>query len=181
MNAALHGITGHDVCCSLLEAGMLLCRRRQSADDMHKQQQTDREPEAGIDAELTQQQQRLIDLLQLRSDELSAENGELRMQITRADRKLPGQLQSKHPISPLQTDYSSKQLPGQLQSGLQQHAPDSGSAMSASLRPFGGSQAGLASHADRYVCSLWVRTQYDSLASTNPQEGLPCVCSLAAT
>ena len=152
MNAVLHCVTGHDICSGASEAQMTFCRRRQAAGDMRHKQQVEQEAEPGLDADLTQQQQRLIDLLQLRSDELSAENGELRMQITRADRKLPGQLHSNYPLSQPQTGYTSNRLPGQLHSSSQQHASDCASPMSADLRPFGISQAGLASQADRYAC-----------------------------
>ena len=42
------------------------------------------------------QQQRMISMLQLCIDELSAQNGKLRLQMARADRQLPRQLQNDY-------------------------------------------------------------------------------------
>ena len=44
-----------------------------------------------MDGAMAQQQQQMImDMLQLRSDELSAQNGKPRTQMARGDRQLPG-------------------------------------------------------------------------------------------
>lgn len=77
---------------------------RHSAKTVQDELQSRGQPEA-VDADLRQQQQRVIDVLQLRSDELSAENGKLRMQMAMADQKL---------IGTLQNGYISEQLPWQL-------------------------------------------------------------------
>ena len=130
------------------------CRRRHSADAAHKNEQSDKSPMDNFaTSQQQQQQQRLIDLLQLRSDELSAENGKLRVQMARADKQLPGQLQSDYPFSHMsglqQNDYTGSHAA----LGMQQHALQPGGASPAGpLRPAGQFQAGHVPYTDRWDC-----------------------------
>lgn len=132
------------------------CRRCHSADAAQKNEQSvchDKSPTDNATSQQQQQQQRLIDLLQLRSDELSAENGKLRVQMARADKQLPGQLQSDYPFShmsgPQQKDYTGSRAA----LGMQQHALQPGGASPAGpLRPAGQFQAGHVPYTDRWDC-----------------------------
>lgn len=134
---------------------MKLCRRRHSADDAQQNEQSVCQDKASMDGATAQQQQqqRLIDLLQLRSDELSAENGKLRVQMARADKQLPGQLQNDYPFSHMsgrqQNDYTGSRAA--LAMHQHQHASQPGGASPAGpLRPAGQCQAGHAPYTDRY-------------------------------
>ena len=79
----------------------MLCRRRHSADDTDFTHVKHRPRHDN--AELANQQQRMIDLLQLRSDELSAENGKLRLEVAAAgSNRQPSQSEKSQQ---LQHDY----------------------------------------------------------------------------
>ena len=101
-----------------------------------------------------QQQQRMIDMLKLRSDELSAENGKLRMQMARADRQLPGQLQNDYPFSHVSGQRQTEYMPTRASMAMHQHALQSGGfSEGGPLRAAGQSQAGPAPYTDRCVCT----------------------------
>lgn len=72
-----------------------------SADTVCSPLQSEGCESAHVDASPTHQQQRTIDLLQLRSDELSAENGKLRLQVasSAAGKQLPEQLSGDGTVS----------------------------------------------------------------------------------
>ena len=75
------------------------CCRRHSADDVCSEAQPDPCHLHSSSNDLTNQQQRMIDLLKLRSDELSTENAKLRLRVATgsASKQLPEQV-SKHYI-----------------------------------------------------------------------------------
>lgn len=126
------------------------CRMHQFADDTQGTQHSDATRDGA------QQQRRMTDLLQLRSDELSAENAKLRMKLAQADKQLPAQLPAQ-----LQHDYPFCHMSGQLQHGysashaalgLQQHASQTGGLSSATpLSTLGLPRAGQVSHTDRWA------------------------------
>ena len=103
----------------------------------------------------------MIDLLQLRSDELSAENGELRMQMARAVNQLPVQQPVQLPGQlPGQNVYPFSQTRGQLQNeyspshaalAVHQHASQAGGLSCVRpLSPNGLPQAAHVSYMDRW-------------------------------
>lgn len=133
---------------------MKCCRRRQSADDAHKNEQSVCHDTASVNgATAQQQQQRLIDLLQLRSDELSAENGKLRVQMARADKQLPGQLLSGYPFSHMSGPQQNDTTSSRAALAMHQQALQPGGASPAGpLRPAGQFQAGHVPYTDRWDC-----------------------------
>ena len=100
---------------------------------------------------MAQQQQRMIDMLQLRSDELSAENGKLRMQMARGDRQLPGQLQDDYPFSRMSSPQQNECMPSHAAMTMHEHASQAGQfSEGGPLRAAAQSQAGPASYPDRW-------------------------------
>ena len=94
----------------------------------------------------------MIDMLQLRSDELSAENGKLRMQMARAGKQLPGQLQHDHPFGHVSGHQQNEYMPSHTTMAMHQHASQAGGLSEGGpLRAAGQSQAGPASYTDRWV------------------------------
>ena len=77
---------------------MHFCRRRHSADDVCSEAQPDPGQLHSSSNDLTHQQQRMIDLLKLRSDELSTENAKLRLRVATesASRQLPEQVSKQY-------------------------------------------------------------------------------------
>ena len=98
-----------------------------------------------MDGATAQQQQRMIDMLQLRSDELTAENGKLRMQMAKGDKQLPGQLQSDYPFSQMSSPKQNEYM------ATHQHAlPAGGFNKGWPLRAAGQSQVEAASYSERW-------------------------------
>ena len=64
-----------------------------------------------MDGATAQQQQQMFDMLQLRSDELSAENGKLRMRMVRGDRQLPKQLHNDYRFSQVFSPQQNERMP----------------------------------------------------------------------
>ena len=124
-----------------------------SADDIQDTQQSTYQERATRGGGTTQQQQKMTDMLQLRSDELSAENARLRMQMARADKQLPAQLQHDNPFSHMsgqqQHEYTAAGSHAAL--GMQQHASRAGGLSYARpLSTNGLHRAGEISHTDRW-------------------------------
>lgn len=155
------------------------CRRRHTADDAQDVQRSVCQDKATMNGStVQQQQQRMIDMLQLRSDELSAENGKLRMQMTRADRQLPGQVQSDQFSSHMSGHQQNEYTPSRASMAMHQHASQAGGlSKGAPFRAAGQSQAGPALFIDRWDCTCTHRcmTQWAALA------WLAKACCLSAT
>ena len=107
-----------------------------------------------MDGATAQQQQQMMDMLQLRSDELSAENGKLRMRMARGDRQLPKQLHNDYRFSQVFSPQQNERMPSMRLSAAtvtHQHALQArGFSDGGPSRAAGQSQAGPALYPDRW-------------------------------
>jgi len=91
-----------------------------------------------VDDDLMRQQQRMIDLLKLRSDELSAENGKLRLQVASESKQW-------QPPEQLSNDYISSHAAMSVQHLPNMQPPD----LSRSVSPHSTNRIRYTGHADR--------------------------------
>ena len=91
-----------------------------------------------VDDDLMRQQQRMIDLLKLRSDELSAENGKLRLRVASESKQW-------QPPEQLPNDYISSHAAMSMQQLAQMQPPN----LSRSVSPHDNNRVRYTGHADR--------------------------------